>query len=198
MDEFVENEKLQRAKDSGIGERYWNYKPSDYICNNPKQEQILKQVLDFINEPFNKTLWLVGNHGTGKTMLSGLICRECWGSHYVKSYQIENEIEDCKSFKAKESRKDILYRYSEYPVLVIDEIAKFESKEEIKYLFMILNERYEKTRSTILISNKNKIELIKDLGQSIYDRFIENCTSLEFDFDSYRRVKREEMKNERN
>ena len=70
--------------------------------------------------------------------------------------------------------------------MVIDEIGKFESKEEVKYLFMIINERYENKRSTVLISNKTKTELAEYLGMPTFDRFVENCMSIEFNFDSYR------------
>lgn len=181
-----EKEKLNRLKESGIGSKYWNCSFDSFIINIPQKKNILDKIKDFVINYLKRTLWLVGNPGTGKTMIAAIICRECWGSHYVKSYQIELELDDCKSFKAKESKSELIKRYAEYPLLVIDEIGKFESKEEVKYLFMILNERYENNKSTVLISNKSKMELIEYLGQPIYDRFIENCTCLTFDFESYR------------
>lgn len=178
--------KLERLKESGIGSKYWNCSFDSFKIDIPQKKNILDKIKDFVINYLKRTLWLVGNPGTGKTMLAAIICRECWGSHYVKSYEIELELDDCKSFKAKESKSDLIKRYAEYPLLVIDEIGKFESKEEVKYLFMILNERYENNKSTVLISNKSKLELIEYLGQPIYDRFTENCTCLEFNFESYR------------
>ena len=185
-----EYEKAKRLKDSGIGERYKHTKLEDYNCDIPERKAVLEKVKEFINDYRSKTMWMVGNPGTGKTMCAAMICRECWGSHYCKSYQINIELDDCKSFKAVESRASIIKKYSDYPLLVIDEIGKFESKEEVQYLFMIINERYEKNNSTVLISNKSKKELADYLGQSVYDRFTENCMSIEFNFDSYRINKR--------
>lgn len=184
--DFEEEQKIKNITESGVGKRYLNLKLSDYVCSTPEQERIICEIKNFIADPVNKTLWFLGNPGTGKTMLAAMICRECWGSHFVKSYQIESELEDCRSFKAKESRVELIKRYADYPLLVIDEIAKFESKEEIKYLFMILNERYENQNSTILITNKSKTVLAEYLGRPIFDRFTENCKSLEFNFNSYR------------
>ena len=185
-----EQEKAKRLRDCGIGERYRQVKLEDYKTDNPGRASVLELIKQFINNYRTRTMWMVGNAGTGKTMCAAIICRECWGSHYCKSYQIEMELDDCKSFKATESRASILKKYSDYPLLVIDEIGKFESKEEVKYLFMIINERYEKNKSTVLISNKSKKELAEYLGQPVYDRFTENCMSIEFNFESYRLNKR--------
>lgn len=181
-----EQQKQKNLEDSGIGQRYFHADLSNYVCNTPKRKEALEKLKIFIEHYQEKTLWLVGNSGTGKTMFAAIICRECLRAHYVKSYQIELELDDCKSFKANESKTELLKRYTKYPVLIIDEIGKFESKDEVKYLFMIINERYENKKSTVLISNKSKKELVEYLGQPIFDRFTENCMSIEFDFESYR------------
>lgn len=187
---LAEKEKSERLRKSGIGERYYRATLDSYECLNDGQKNALEKVKLFIKNYQEKTLWMVGKPGTGKTMLAAIICRECWGSHYCKSYEIEFEFDDCRSFKAEKSRKQLINEYSEYPLLIIDEIGKFESKDEIKYLFMIINERYEKRKSTVLISNKTKFEMVEYLGQPTFDRFTENCMSIEFNFDSYRINKR--------
>lgn len=181
-----EKEKQKNLEASGIGRRYYNADFSNYVCNIPERKEVLDKLKVFIKDYQEKTLWMVGNSGTGKTMFAAIICRECLHAHFVKSYLIELELDDCKSFKASESKTELLKRYTKYPVLIIDEIGKFESKEEVKYLFMIINERYENKKCTVLISNKSKKELVEYLGQPIFDRFTENCMSIEFNFDSYR------------
>ena len=191
-EEYQRQQEIKYLKSIGIGERYFEATLERYICNTPEQTAVLNKVKDFIQNYKKRTLWMIGNSGTGKTMLAAIICRECHG-HYCKSYQIELALDDCKSFKAAKSKTEVIKEFSDYPLLVIDEVGKFESKEEIKYLFMIINERYEKNKSTVLITNKNKKELVEYLGQPIFDRFTENCMSIEFNFNSYRINKREEM-----
>ena len=181
-----EREKQKNLQNSGIGERYYNARLENYNCDIPERREVLEKLKMFLEDYQEKTLWMVGNSGTGKTMFAAILCRECLHAHFVKSYQIELELDDCKSFKANESKIELLKRYTRYPVLIIDEIGKFESKEEVKYLFMIINERYEHKMCTVLISNKTKKELVEYLGKPIFDRFTENCMSIEFNFDSYR------------
>ncbi len=187
-----EKEKDERLKKSGIGARYYGVKPMSYVCDKPEQKKVFDEVMNFIKDYQNKTLWMLGREGTGKTMLAAIICRECLGSHYAKSYQIAMELEDCMSFKATESRVVLFERYSKYPVLIIDEVGRFSGKEELKYLYMILNERYELNKTTILITNYDKSDFAQYLGKQLYDRFTENCTSIEFNFSSYRINKRGE------
>ena len=185
-----EKEKDERLRKSGIGERYFNSWFDNYLCNNAERKRVFNEVCNFIKDYQGKTLWMLGREGTGKTMLAAIICRECLGSHYVKSYQIAMELEDCMSFKATESRTALLQRYSKYPVLVIDEVGRFSGKEELKYLYMILNERYEMNLTTVLITNYEKSDFAQYLGKQLYDRFTENCKSIEFNFESYRMSKR--------
>ena len=193
-EKFLKEERqkeIDRLKRIGIEERYLDASLESYECNTPERKIVLQKVKAFIANYKAQTLWMVGNSGTGKTMLAAIICKECYGSHYCKSYQIELALDDCKSFKATKSNSELIKDLSDYPLLVIDEVGKFESKEEVKYLFMIINERYEKNKSTVLITNKNKKELAEYLGKPIYDRFTENCMSIEFNFDSYRINKRQ-------
>lgn len=192
-----EREKLIRLESSGVGRRYFNIKLEDYDATTDEQKKALKQVKEFINQmnsnkPVSKTLWLCGKAGTGKTLLASLIIREC-GGHFAKSYEIEDDIEISKSFSAKENKKQVLEKYYNYRILVIDEIGKFEHKHntEIEYLFRILNERYERQYSTILITNKTGKELREYIGIPLYDRFLENCTCIEFTGESYRKLLKE-------
>lgn len=185
-----------RYEQSGVGERYFSKRLSDFETKTEEQKNALEKIKMFIcdiQKGKQRTLWLNGAVGTGKTLLASLIIREC-GGKFVKSYQIQNELEDCRSFKATESKSDLIKRYSTVrPVLVIDEIGKIDTKMEIEYLFQIINERYEhKGTSTILITNKTKVELKEYLGKAIFNRFVENCTAVEFFGESYRIKEREE------
>ena len=55
---------------------------------------------------------------------------------------------------------------------------------------MILNERYEMNKTTVLISNFEKSDFAQYLGKQLYDRFTESCKCIEFNFESFRINKR--------
>lgn len=194
--EFEEKEKDKAFQNSGVGKKYLKKSLSDFKAETDEQKKQLEMVKKYIadvQQYKSKTLWLCGNAGTGKTFLASMIARECKG-HYVKSYDIEDEIEISRSFSAKENKKQVLSKYYNYRLLVIDEVGKFENKQyqELEYLFRILNERYERELSTVIVTNKSGTELREYLGIPLYDRFISNCTLIEFKGASYRIKERDD------
>ena len=179
---------------SGVGKKYLSKSLKDYVAETDEQKNILTTVNHFIkevNEGKCRTLWLCGNTGTGKTLLGAAICRETMGT-FTRSYNIKNDIESTRYFKATETKNGCIKRYSSaYSLLVIDEIGRAGGVEERDFLWQILNERYENELSTVLISNMSKGELKEFLGEPVYDRFVTNCISLTFTGESYRRKERE-------
>ena len=165
---------------------------NDYHAETLEQKNILSVIIQFIDKVKKglfRTLWLCGSTGTGKTLLGSCICRETMGT-FARSYNIKNDIDATKTFKATETKRQVIERYGNYQLLVIDEIGR-GGAEERDYLWQILNERYENELSTVLITNLSKGELKEFLGEPIYDRFVTNCISLTFTGDSYRKNERE-------
>lgn len=193
-----ENQEKQKKENyylnnSGVGKKFLNKSIKDYVAETEEQKNILSVVKHFIEEVNNnkcRTLWLCGNTGTGKTLLGAAICRETMGT-FTRSYNIKNDIESTRFFKATETKNGCIKRYANYRVLVIDEIGRGGGAEEREYLWQILNERYENELSTVLITNMSKGELKEYLGEPVYDRFVTNCISLTFTGESYRRKERE-------
>ena len=153
-------------------------------------QTVTEFVADLI-KGLNRSLWLCGNNGNGKTMLVACILYELGYGSYVKSYEIEDELEEAASFSSKESKKSVLQKYYTKKLLVIDEVGRFSSQKELAYLFRILNERYERNLPTILVTNLDKKSLKEYLGQALFDRFSEMCTSITFSEESYRTKIRE-------
>ena len=177
---------------SNVGRKFLDKSLKDYVAETDEQKNILTVVRKFItevNEGKCRTLWLCGSTGTGKTLLGSSICRETMGT-FARSYNIQNDIDATKTFKATETKRQVIERYANYRMLVIDEIGRGGSAEQ-EYLWQILNERYENELGTVLITNMSKGELKEFLGEPIYDRFVVNCTSLTFSGESYRRKERE-------
>lgn len=189
----LENEKENYfINKSNVGKKFLNKSLKDYIAETDEQKNILSVVrhfIDCVNEGKCRTLWLCGNTGTGKTLLGSSICRETMGT-FCRSYNIKDDIDASRTFKATETKRMVIERYANYRLLVIDEVGR-GGADERDYLWQVLNERYENEVSTVLISNLSKGELKEFLGETIYDRFVTNCISLTFTGESYRRNERE-------
>ena len=82
--------------------------------------------------------------------------------------------------------------------LVLDEISESMTKDgapsviEAQILFDVINSRYEQGNlCTLIISNRDKSELIKRLGIPTMDRLLENHVTLVFDWPSIRQKNKE-------
>ena len=174
------------ATTSNVGKRYKDKTLNDFIIKNEEQEKIIEKVKQYIsdvNEGKDRTLWLCGATGTGKTLLGSCICRETQGV-YCKTYDIKDDL-----LENHFSRRSVFKKYSNYRSLVIDEVGRCEQEKD--FMFQLLNERYENEVSTVLITNLSKGELKERLGLPLYDRFVSNCISLTFNGDSYRKTERQ-------
>ena len=187
--EIAEWEKAQEERQkeqffittSNVGKRYKDKSLNDFIADTDEKKEILekvKQYINDVNDGKDRTLWLCGATGTGKTLLGSCICRET-GGVYCKTYDIKDDL-----LENHFNRKSVFKKYTNYRSLVIDEVGRVEQEKD--FMFQLLNERYENEVSTVLITNLSKGELKERLGLPLYDRFVSNCVSLTFKGDSHR------------
>lgn len=188
-----EERKFEHFKKSGIGEKYWKYRISDFDAYNDELKTALNTVEEFISDVkkgITRNLWLCGKNGNGKTMLASFIDYELFGT-YKESSVIEDEWVMADNFRNEENRTDVRNRYKNYNVLIIDEVARFPSDREKEFLFKILNDRYNSEKSNVIITNMSRQETKQYFGQALAERFLENnCVSIEFTSPSYRDKKR--------
>lgn len=189
---FVREEEVKAAEDreraerkqksfesSGVGKRYWNYSLDDYVVTDDNRD-CFEAVKNYIKDGGKQNLWLVGDTGTGKTMLGAMIVKEL-GGHYAKAYQLVNDAAKAQSYSSAVSLNQLIVNWSNIKVLVIDEVGKGFNKDlELNILWQLLNERYEREVGTVLISNLSKMELANYLGSHLTDRFADGCRALEF------------------
>lgn len=73
-------------------------------------------------------------------------------------------------------------------MLILDEVGvQFGSEAEKLILFDVLNERYERCKATILLSNLTATEVKDYLGERVMDRMREDGGKVVvFDWESYR------------
>ena len=138
-----------------------------------------------------QTLIFLGNVGTGKTHLACGIIRECGGLYRLASAIVE-ELRRAKSFNADKTEAKILDAYGKTSLLIIDEIGRGAVAAEEQYmLYQIINERYNRRKPTVLISNQTKKEFLQYIGIAAADRLTESAQVVELTGKSYRAIMRQ-------
>lgn len=197
--DYEENQKYRQLMATcAIGERFKGMTFDDYKPADAAAAEILEACKDYVINFTGKSctnLLMIGSPGTGKNMLAAIICQEliklgfpCLHSTAMK---VVRKVKD--SWKDKEvSEQSVINSMVEPALLVIDEVGvQFGSTTEQLYLTEIINERYEKLRPTILISNLKLSELTAIMGERIIDRFYDDGSKLlVFAWQSYRRRQR--------
>mgnify|MGYP002517634924 CR=1 FL=1 len=197
-DEFERRETklMQHFRVSGIGERYLSITKDSFDLSNENFKHNYEIVLRYINAVHDRNsacnLVLHGtSNGTGKTALSALICRECYGV-YTHLYNICNELEDARKFSSSRTRVEVLARYTTASMLIIDEVARDASPDEKAVLFQIIDRRYSDCLPTVLVSNLEKGKLKDWFGNATLERIGECGAFISFDnIPSYREVLKE-------
>ena len=178
------------SAESGVPERYHRESIATYNAYTEELKAVADTVRKYAVKPENWTLILCGGNGVGKTHLACGIIREC-GGLYMTVQRLLFMAESAMSFKATESKVDMLDRISDARMLVLDEIGRgIQTERQQELVQYILDMRYAKMKPTVLVSNLGKSELIKWLGQSIKDRLNETCIFVELKGESYRSRKR--------
>lgn len=138
-----------------------------------------------------QTLIFLGNVGTGKTHLACGIIRECGGLYRLASSIVE-ELRRAKSFNADKTEAKILDAYGKTSLLIVDEIGRGAVAAEEQYmLYQIINERYNRRKPTVLISNQTKKEFLQYIGIAAADRLTESAQVVELTGKSYRAIMRQ-------
>lgn len=178
-----------------VPERYWSESIDTYKTDTEERRKAKAKAESFIEAvkcgKF-QTLILLGSVGTGKTHLASGIIYECGGLYRLAPAIVE-EIRRAKSFTAKETEADILDTYGRASLLVIDEIGRGVVAAEEQYmLYQIINERYNRRKPTVLISNQTKKDFLQYIGVAAVDRLVETAEIWELNGESYRRELREQ------
>ena len=180
-----------------VPERFFKESIDTYKVDDNEKHNALSKTRIFIKEVKYKhfqTLILLGSVGTGKTHLACGIIRECGGLYRLASAIVE-ELRRAKSFRNTETEADILYNYGQTNLLVIDEIGRSASTIDEQYmLYQVINERYNRKKPTILISNQTKKDFFQYIGIATTDRLTESAEVVELTGKSYRAIIRQNTK----
>lgn len=177
---------------SGIPERFSDRRLSTYRAAGPAQQRALDIAQRFADAAEDgASLIFCGKPGTGKTHLAcGIAAARIErgeSSLFRTVVAAIRHIKDTYRRDSNRSESDAIEDLLRPGLLILDEIGvQTGSEHEKMLLFEIINERYQRCRSTILISNLSREELTAYLGDRIMDRFREGGGIIAFDWASYR------------
>ena len=183
-----------RMRNTTIPERFLRKEFSDFKDFDDKKLAALREFCVHYAQNFDRgaSLVMCGNTGTGKTHLACCIAKYAVqyrdkGAVYARAAQIIREVKETYGKDSQSREGEIIMRYSSPDMLIIDEIGvQFGTDSEKVILFDIINARYEKEKSTILISNLNETKVKEFVGERVIDRISEGGKLLVFTGESMR------------
>ena len=188
---------MVKVNSAAIPERFKNRTLDSYIAKTSGQKDALAFAKDYAKN-FDEVLQtgrsciFVGKPGTGKTHLAiGIalsIMQQQKSALFVTVQRLIRRVKDSWHTK-EETESEVIDAYASPDLLILDEVGvQFGSEFEKQVLFDVLNERYEKLKPSILLSNIPSEQLSDYLGERVTDRLRENKgRMIGFNWDSYRK-----------
>lgn len=199
----IANDREKMIESCGIGKRFASMTFDDYATETEQQAHNLDACRRFASN-FDKVMELgsnitmLGNTGTGKTMLAACILttiiRAGRTGKYFTVQTLIREIRSSWDRESKVSEREMLAQLVGYDLLIVDEVGvQYGTDAEKVALFEVINGRYEAMKPTILISNLMPRQegrpgpCIEDsMGDRIIDRLRHNGVFLGFNWQSKR------------
>ncbi len=183
----------QRWKTAGMPSKFCGIRLDDWQAMSDEQKAV-KEVAQSFARKGVKRLLLMGNCGTGKTMLAAGIIGEMTAKGgcspvYITASRLMRSIRD--TWGNKHSEQQMMDKFIAADVLVIDELGAGRCTEDDKLMLSeILCDRYSADMPTLLISNLDGQQLKeKVLDERAVDRMREGGVVKAMKWQSYRGLK---------
>ncbi|MDE2599364.1 MAG: ATP-binding protein [Rhodocyclaceae bacterium] len=190
-------ELYQRVGAACIPERFRDRRLETFRAETDEQKAALAFAKAFAADfdsimTTGRSALLIGRPGTGKTHLSVGIAHavmdEGYTALFTTTIRALRRVKDTWSRGAQETESQAVAALTAPDLLILDEVGiQFGSETEKQILFDVLNERYEKRRPTLYLSNLTVPEVRTFLGERIFDRIREDGGKVvTFDWSSHR------------
>lgn len=169
---------------AGIPERFLDRRLDTFIAESDDQRHALAFAQGYADS-FDEVLasgrcaLFIGRPGTGKTHLAVGVGMQIMEDGYTALFQTVlravRRVKDTWRRDSPESESAAIAALVFPDLLILDEVGvQFSSDAERLILFDILNERYEKRKPTLFLSNLTTDEVKSCLGERVYDRLRED------------------------
>lgn len=186
---------LARIGMSEIPERFTDKTLDSFIATTEKEHHILSVATGYADDfPSRRgqSMLLLGKPGAGKTHIAAGVALSVMRQHgsSVLFTTVMRAIRKIRSTwgSRTESEDQVIDSFVFPALLILDEVGvQYGSESERVILFDIINERYERRKPTIFISNLMLDEVRAYLGERVFDRLREDGGKvLVFDWESKR------------
>ena len=141
-------------------------------------------------------LILAGKPGTGKSHLAGAVLQALLPRRdvrYTTCMDMIRAVRETWRRDAERTESQVLGMLQRLDLLAIDEIGmQYGSEGEQTIIFDVLDRRYREVKPTIILTNQDQDGLRAFVGERTYDRLVETCRWVAFDWPSYRPQARKE------
>lgn len=179
-----EKSMLYRLKQAGLPFEWTLETFPFHLQPEVKKTQIMTMAgLEFIQSGTN--IVFTGKTGTGKTGLAiGLMRKALIQGYKGKFYKAQDLLDDLYASLADRSTSKLLKRLSNFDLLLIDELGYLTlNQNQMNMFFKLMDERYTKSRSTIITTNLfyddwYNILKPKSMVDALLDRLKHKCITI--------------------
>ena len=153
LEKEIREENIQHCKKCNVEPEYYNKTLDDYIPKTESQKKALEGVKKLISGEIKK-LVLIGDYGTGKSMLGNIAAKETNGKIY-SMYEISTMIRQSYTVKAEKTELEIVNELSSIPgIFVLDEMGRSKNSEfNQNWMSYVFDKRHVRNLPFILIKN---------------------------------------------
>jgi len=148
--------------------------------------------LEFVERGDN--IVFIGEPGTGKTGLSiGLIRKALLEGYRGRFYKVQDLLDELFASLVDRSTSKLLKKLTNLDVIIMDELGYLTlNQEQMNMFFKLMDERYNKSKSTIITTNLTyekwyDILKPKSMVDALLDRLLHNCITINIENGSLRR-----------